>query len=57
MNDDKVAIFLGSLYGNGTGFAGCVYSLKGICPALTTMQGGGREPHILVKNDTGKTSN
>lgn len=37
----------------GTGYAGCVWDSKYISPTLTTMQGGGRQPHILtglVKN-------
>ena len=39
--------FLGSIYGHGTGYAGAVYNANNLCPSLTTMQGGGREPHIL----------
>lgn len=27
---------------------GRVYSIKGICPALNTCQGGGLEPKILI---------
>lgn len=48
MNENKTAVFIGSMYGHGTGYAGAVYSTKGLCPTLTTMQGGGREPHILL---------
>lgn len=41
--------FLGSLYGEkcGAGYAGCVWDKNGISPTLMTMQGGGRQPHIL----------
>lgn len=42
--------FLGSLYGHGAGFAGATWDTNAICPTLNTMQGGGREPHIVVKN-------
>lgn len=28
---------------------GRVYSPEGLCPAFTTMQGGGREPKILIE--------
>lgn len=28
---------------------GRVYSVKGICPTINTMSGGGRQPHILIK--------
>lgn len=40
---------LGNVYGehNGSDFAGNVWSTDHICPALTTMQGGGRQPHIV----------
>lgn len=41
-------IFVGSLYDKGPGFAGAVFSVKGLCPTLTTMQGGERQPHIIV---------
>lgn len=29
--------------------AGRVYSTKGICPTISTMGGGNRQPHILVR--------
>ena len=40
---------LGNIYGEqfGTGFAGNIYDADGITPAITTFQGGGREPHIV----------
>lgn len=41
--------FLGSYYGRGTGFAGAVWDKNYISPTLNTIQGGGREPHIIVK--------
>ena len=41
--------FLGSLYGHGPGFAGAVWNPDALSPTLTTMQGGGREPHIMEK--------
>lgn len=56
MNEDKTVIFVGSIYGHGTGYAGCVYDPDGICPTLNTMQGGGREPHILMKCDEERNS-
>lgn len=39
--------FLGSLYGHGTGYAGAVWDAKNVSPTLNTMQGGGRQPHIV----------
>ena len=41
--------FLGSLYGRGAGFAGALWDKNYISPTLTTMQGGNREPLIIVK--------
>lgn len=40
---------LGNVYGKqfGTGYAGNVWDENGICPALMTMQGGGRQPHVI----------
>lgn len=32
----------------------CVYDTKGLSPTLTTMQGGGQEPKILIKEATKK---
>ena len=44
---------IGNLYGpsRGTGYAGNVWGKEGIAPALTTMQGGGREPMIIEAYD------
>lgn len=40
---------IGNLYGEdrGTGFAGNVWDKSQLCPTITTMQGGGREPMII----------
>ena len=40
---------LGNIYGEdkGTGYAGNVWDDKGLCPTITTMQGGNREPMIV----------
>ena len=46
-----MVIKLGNIYGfTGGNFAGIVYSAKGIAPALKTMQGGNRQPLIIVKS-------
>lgn len=40
---------IGNIYGfTGGSFAGMVYSVDGLAPALNTMGGGRREPLILV---------
>ena len=52
MSEDN-ARFLGNIYGFGRSFAGAVWDANHIAPTLTTMQGGGREPHIMeIKNLT-----
>lgn len=39
---------LGNLYGyNGGNFAGNIYDKRGLCPALLTMQGGGKQPMVI----------
>ena len=42
-------IRIGNIYGDyyGTGYAGNVWDTNGLCPALMTMQGGGRQPMII----------
>jgi len=52
---------IGNIYGEdkGTGYAGNVWDKKGLCPTLTNMQGGNRQPmiineKILIKNATKK---
>lgn len=41
---------LGNIYNDsvGLGYAGNVWDKEELCPTLTTMQGGGREPMIIV---------
>lgn len=44
------ARLLGNLYNAGTGFAGNVFDKDFIAPTLMNMQGGGRQPMIIVKS-------
>jgi len=43
-------IFLGNIYGPKFHdlYSGAVFDIHGISSVITTCQGGGREPHILV---------
>ena len=43
-------IYLGNIHGSHIhdGYAGAVFDIRGLAPALTTCQGGGREPHVVV---------
>lgn len=41
-------MFLGSMYGHGAGYAGALWDLNDVCPALMTMQGGNRQPLIIM---------
>lgn len=47
---------LGNIYGEncGTGFAGNVWDKEAISPTLMTMQGGNRQPMIVVKTNNSK---
>lgn len=47
---------IGNVYNpkhTGGSFAGNVYDKKGLCPALSTMQGGGRQPHVVTNATIG----
>lgn len=47
MNSEKR---LGNLYGcTGGNYAGNVYAVNALAPSIMTAQGGGRQPHIVVK--------
>ena len=50
MKDIKL-IRYGNIYRENSGgsFAGNVYDINGLCPAINTAGGGNREPIILVK--------
>lgn len=48
-NNSDSPQFLGNIYNPnyGTGYGGGVWDTSKICPTLTTMQGGDRQPHII----------
>lgn len=53
MNEEKR---LGNLYGgSGGNWAGMVYAACGLAPAILTAQGGGRQPHIVVREARSRT--
>lgn len=54
MKVKKNCKFVGSLYGHGTGHAGAIWNINYVSPTLNTMQGGGREPHIIVRTNNEK---
>ena len=49
-SDSDQKIYLGNIHGEHLhdGYAGATFDVRGLSPALTTCQGGGREPHIVV---------
>ena len=53
-NNDKKVILLGNYYDKrfGTNYGGNVWDKRGICPAITTLQGGGRTPSIIITMGT-----
>lgn len=52
-NGEIRPIRLFNIYGTqfGSGYAGNVWDVEGISPAIMTMQGGGREPMIVVEDE------
>lgn len=56
LNENKTPIRVGNIYNEnfGTGYSGNVWDVNGISPTLTTAQGGGRVPMILIKSNTKK---
>ena len=56
LNEEHITdtpVRLGNVYGEqfGTGYAGNVWDKESIAPTLMTMQGGGRQPHIVCDID------
>ena len=49
--EEPKAIRLGNVYDDeyGTGYAGNVWNVSGICPTLTTLGGGNRQPMVIVE--------
>lgn len=47
-----------NIYGDkfGTGYAGNVWSTLCISPTLQTMQGGNRQPLVLIRNDNDRNN-
>lgn len=47
--NSNIPKFMGNVnrFDFGTGYAGGVWNINNISPTLTTMQGGGRQPHIM----------
>lgn len=55
MNEEIRECRLFNIYGfTGGSYAGNVYDANKISPAINTMQGGGRQPMIIVKEATKK---
>ena len=56
IDDTNQIIQLGNYRPDSDNFSnpqtGRIYSISGICPTLNTMQGGDRQPKILVGEDT-----
>ena len=56
LNENKTPVRVGNIYNEnfGTGYSGNVWDVNGISPTITTTQGGGRVPMILIKSNTKK---
>lgn len=43
------SIFIGNIYGHKDAYAGAVFSVQGMCPAIKANSGGNREPIVIIK--------
>lgn len=60
------SIFIGNIYGHKDAYAGAVFSVQGLCPAIKANSGGNTQPMIVMRdvvgdivrnNDNNKTTN
>ena len=51
-NKDKTTEVIGTLDGYAFECIARVYSIDGLCPTLSTMGGGDRQPKIFVKKES-----
>ena len=50
LNNSDGSIFLGNIYpGHHDGYAGAVFAVNGMCPAIKANSGGNSQPIIVVK--------
>lgn len=47
MNENVGIKFLGSIYGHGTGYAGCVFGKDGLSPSITANSDGNTQPLVI----------
>ena len=43
------SIFIGNIYGHKDAYAGAVFAVYGLCPAIKANSGGNTQPMIVVK--------
>ena len=47
----NISIFLGNFYGKHDAYAGAVFSVNGLSPAIKANSGGNTQPMVVVKYD------
>lgn len=51
------SIFIGNIYGHKDAYAGAVFGVQGLCPAIKANSGGNTQPMIVVRNNDNKPVN
>jgi len=51
------SIFIGNIYGHKDAYAGAVFGVQGLCPAIKANSGGNTQPIIVVKDNGNKSVN
>lgn len=45
------SIFIGNIYGHKDAYAGAVFGVQGLCPAIKANSGGNTQPIIVVRDN------
>lgn len=51
------SIFIGNIYGHKDAYAGAVFGVQGLCPAIKANSGGNTQPMIVVRDNDNKPVN
>ena len=50
------SIFIGNIYGHKDAYAGAVFGVQGLCPAIKANSGGNTQPIIVVRDNDNNTA-
>ena len=51
------SIFIGNIYGHKDAYAGAVFGVQGLCPAIKANSGGNTQPMIVVGHENNERTN